>query len=165
MQNAKNYRVQIHSRVPEGRTWVVLDTKTRDSRFIPPQSLTNFKAVVEVMISAECPDAGSDVSPSAHRFYIDTAALCPAADDIRVGRVARSLLAEWTPVTPASHYEVSLYSALSGALLSHHVSHTSSISLQEVAEPLLVMAVRPYCPAGFGETVYKLLDADLPGQP
>jgi hypothetical protein len=52
---AIRYRVEIESRVPEGRILVSLDTQVSGTRFQPPQPLTDHRAAVKVRVTAGCP--------------------------------------------------------------------------------------------------------------
>jgi hypothetical protein len=81
LSGVKLYRVQIESRVPEGQVIERIDTRVGDTRFVPPRPLTDRRAAVKLLVTADCPES----TPIATRpawFFIDLAPNCPAVQGL-----------------------------------------------------------------------------------
>lgn len=141
------YRVEIESRVPEGRVLVSLDTLVDTTRFRPPRPLTDHRATVKVRITRGCPvDDGSALRERPASFQIDTRPLCPAPARLALSADRRQL--EWTAVPRALRYDVSLLD-LDGVRLAQAETRAPVFALPPRSDPI-VAVVRPYCATGFG---------------
>jgi hypothetical protein len=148
---AKSYRVQIESRVPEGRVIERLDARVAEPRFVPPRPLAEDRAAVKVLVTADCADSPNLAAQPAW-FYIDAAAACPAANALDVsGRAAR-----WHG--SAARYQVEIYAAEGGRLLARQETPIASLPLPEAPGAMLV-SVRPRCGTILGPAVYGLAPA------
>lgn len=98
---AGHYRIQLRSRVPEGKTLVTLDTVVQDAEFHPPQPLADYHAQVQVTVSAYCRDGyGPASDPAAGgRFYIDTSSSCTLTLPLELRREGT----QWRMTWPAVH--------------------------------------------------------------
>ncbi len=144
---ASQYRVEIESRVPEGRVLVSLDTQVSGTSFRPPQPLTDFRSAVKVRVTAGCPiDDGSRLREKPARFQIDTSPLCPGPERIGPSEDGRDI--EWSAVPAAIRYDVVLLGPDGGVLLESQTQRTR-LPLPATGETLTA-AVRAYCPTGFG---------------
>jgi hypothetical protein len=144
---ASQYRVEIESRVPEGRVLVSLDTQVSGTRFQPPQPLTDYRAAVKVRISAGCPiDDGSQLREKTASFQIDTSPLCPGPARIAVSGDGQDI--EWSAVPRATRYDVVLIGPDGGIRLERQTQRTR-LPLPANRE-MLAATVRAYCPSGFG---------------
>jgi hypothetical protein len=148
LPGASRYRVEIESRIPEGRVLVALDTQVGETRFQPPQPLTDHRAAVKVRVSAGCaPDDGARLRARAAAFQIDTSPLCatPAAMTVTPDRRALA----WPAVPNATRYDVTLLRPGDGSVVRRGDTRQPAFALPSGPEPL-VAVVRPYCPTGFG---------------
>ncbi len=153
------YRVQIQSRVPEGKVLATLDTKTTAPRFTPPQTLTDHRAVVKVRVTVDCQD---DAPPAlalnnAARFHIDTSPLCVMPDEVETTETDGRLAIKWKSLPDISFYVVSLFSALDGKLLTRLETPANQALVSDAPSGLVVVSLRPFCKTGYGAGVYKLV--------
>ncbi len=158
VEDAASYRLELESRVPEGKTLVQLDTRVAGTSFRPPRPLTDFRANVFVRITPQC-TRGAASAVSVATFKIDTGPLCalPSASlryDKEHGRV------RWKPMDRAVHYQVSVFAGTDGALLSRTETLTTESKLPSLPRTPVVVAVRPRCTTGWGEPVYQLVVSD-----
>ncbi len=77
LSGVKAYRVQIESRVPEGQVLERIDARVGDTRFVPPRPLTDRRAAVKLLVTADCPESTSIAAHPAW-FFIDIAPKCSA---------------------------------------------------------------------------------------
>lgn len=145
---ATRYRVQLDSRVPEGRRILAFDTYVSVPEFVAPQPLTDFRARVTVLVTAECNgDAGVPSNPL--RFEIDTSTRC----SLRPGSVKRKGdEIVWDPVDDSVSYRVSVYDKSSN-LLSRQELRRERVVIASFKNAT-VFSVRPKCQVGWGEAVY-----------
>lgn len=143
---AKSYRVQIESRVPEGRVLERVDARVPENRFVPPRPLAEDRAAVKVVVTADCATPPNIASQPAW-FYIDAAAACPRAEALAFNAGA----ARWRGT--AARYEVEVFSAVDGRLLARRDTPVASLPLPASHEPMLV-AVRPRCGPVLGAALY-----------
>jgi len=145
---ASRYRVEMESRIPEGRALVSLDTQVSVTTFRPPQPLTDFRAAVKVRVTADCPaDDGSRLREKPAHFQIDTSPLCPAPARIAVSDDGREV--EWSAVPTAIRYDVTLLSPDDGVVRLQQQTQRTRLPFPGTGETLVVV-VRAYCPTGFG---------------
>ncbi len=151
---ASQYRVEIESRVPEGRVLVSLDTQESGTSFRPPQPLTDFRSAVKVRVTAGCPsDDGSRLREKPSSFQIDTSPLCPGPARIALSEDGRDI--QWSAVPAAIRYDVMLLGSHGSVRLERQTQRTG-LPLPANTEPLAAV-VRAYCPTGFGSRVLSLL--------
>jgi hypothetical protein len=150
ISGASQYRVEIESRVPEGRVLVALDTQVSGTRFRPPQPLTDFRSAVKVRVTAGCPtDDGSRLREKPASFQIDTSSLCPGPERIGPSEDGRDI--QWSAVPAAIRYDVVLLGPDGPDIdvrLERQTQRTR-LPLPATGETLIA-AVRAYCPTGFG---------------
>jgi hypothetical protein len=147
---ASAYRVQVLSRVPNGRIVASHDAVVAATSFLPPRPLAEQHAKVTVRVRAVC---GAEESTDASTtFLIDTAVACRLEDLI----VDNGAL-KWPAVPGAMVYEVRTYS-LDGALVSTHETRTPGWAPGLKRSGMV--GVRPVCRAGAGETLYRVVAAD-----
>jgi hypothetical protein len=147
LPGAMNYRVEIESRVPEGRVLVAIDTMVEGTSFRPPRPLTDFRGAVKLRISAGCPvDDGSALREKGAWFLIDTSPLCSLAGPLALS--PDGLWLEWKPVAAAVRYDVSLRET-NGDPRSEGQTKEPRYALPAESRPFVAI-VRPYCPTGFG---------------
>ena len=157
---ASRYRVEIESRVPEGRVLVSLDTEVSGITFRPPEPLTDFRAAVKVRVTVGClAEAGSKLRERAASFYIDTSPLCPVPARIAVSDNQRDV--EWSAVSKAIRYDVTLVSPADGTTVRRGQSQSTHSPLPPTNETL-VAVVRPYCATGFGPWSSALIATGKP---
>jgi hypothetical protein len=141
------YRVEIESRIPEGRVLISLDTQVSGTRLQPPQPLTDFRAAVKVRVTAGCPaDDGSELREKPATFQIDTSPLCPGPARIALSGDGQDI--EWPAVPRATRYDVVLVGPDGGVRLERQTRRTR-LPLPANGETLTAV-VRAYCPSGFG---------------
>lgn len=150
---ARSYRVQIESRVPEGRVIERVDVEVSGNRFIPPRALADARAAVKVLVTADCSGA-SNLSERPAWFFIDAAAACPPVDALAfsAGRV------QWQRSSAATRYDVEMYSESGGRMLAREETPLASAPLPAAPGPVLV-AVRARCGTIVGPAVYGLAPA------
>ncbi len=156
LPGAKVYRVQIESRVPEGQVIERIDTRVGDTRFVPPRPLTDRRAAVKLLVTADCPES---TSIATHRawFFIDMAPNCSSVQKLSFSGASTSRV-EWTRTSGATRYEVEAYSVSDGRLIARKETTVASVELPRVDTPLVV-AVRPRCGSVIGEAAYGFLPA------
>jgi hypothetical protein len=156
LSGVKLYRVQIESRVPEGQVIERIDARVSDTGFIPPRPLTERRAAVKLLVTADCPEP----TPIATRpawFFIDVAPNCPAVQGLSFSGAGASR-AEWARTSGATRYEVEAYSLAEGRLIARKETTLTSTDLPQ-AGAALVVAVRPRCESVVGEAAYGFLPA------
>jgi hypothetical protein len=152
---ATGYRLQLLSRVPNGRIVGSHDTVVTSTGFLPPQPLTDHHAKVRVRLTAMC---GAETSAeSSSWFLIDTSPRCVLEE---FGSTVRGTQArvEWKAVPGAQTYEVRAHALGDGKLVASVDTRLPSAQLQ-LPEPAVV-SVRPACATGLGEAVYRVVAAD-----
>ena len=158
LPGVSRYRVQLESRVPEGRVVTSTDSVVEGTRFVPPANLAESRAAVKLLVTALCGDAAARVSEQPARFYVDLARACPPvsklsfeipalADAGGAGKVA------WTGAAAATRFEVVLYAMPGGEMMSSGETPSASYDLPGGAQAMLV-AVRPRCGAAVGPAAY-----------
>jgi len=151
----KVYRVQIESRVPEGRVIERIDTRVGDTRFVPPRPLTDRRAAVKLLVTADCPDSTSIATRPAW-FFVDVAPNCPSIQKLSFSGASTKV--EWARTSGATRYEVEAYSVSDGRLIARKETTVASAELPRADTPLIV-AVRPRCESIVGEAAYGFLPA------
>lgn len=149
------YRVQLESRVPEGRVLTSTDSITAGTRFVPPADLTDSRAAVKIRVTAACEGEPSRVAEQTAWFFIDRSPACPAVEKLSFpgpGKV------EWTRAAAATRYEIVFYEVPQGKVVAGGETVAASYAIPGGSEPLLV-AVKPRCGAALGPAVYGLLPA------
>ena len=156
LSGAKVYRVQIESRVPEGQVIERIDTRVGDTRFVPPRPLTDRRAAVKLLVTADCPESTSIARRPAW-FFIDMAPNCSSVQKLSFSGASTSRV-EWTRTSGATRYEVEAYSVSDGRLIARKETTVASAELPRAETPLVV-AVRPRCESVVGEAAYGFLPA------
>ena len=156
LSGVKVYRVQIESRVPEGRVIERIDTRVGDTRFVPPRPLTDRRAAVKLLVTADCPESTSIATRPAW-FFIDIAPNCPSIQKLSFSGAGTSKV-EWARTSDATRYEVEAYSVSDGRLIARKETTVASAELPRADAPLIV-AVRPRCESVVGEAAYGFLPA------
>ena len=147
---AKSYRVQIESRVPEGRVIERIDTQVSSNRFVPARPLADERAAVKILVTADC--AGTpNLAEQPAWFFVDAAAACAPAKALAfpAGGV------EWDRTAGATRYQVEVYSTPEGRLLSRVETPLTSAALPRGPAQMLI-AVRPQCGTVVGPAIYGL---------
>lgn len=152
LPGVERYRVQMESRMPEGRVLNRFDTVVVGTKFVPPAALTDERAAVKVLVTAEC---GAGKQPSVieepARFFIDLRHSCPAPSIVvEQGRVA------WGKVAGAQRYEVAAYSVLDGRSVLQAETLDPSYRLPDIPQGGFVM-VRTRCADAYSVPVYQVL--------
>jgi hypothetical protein len=147
------YRIQLESRVPEGRSLHTTDSIVAGTRFVPPVDLTDSRAAVKLLVTAECAGESPFVTELAAWFYLDLSGQCATPADIQVAAPPAAAFS-WTPVASALRYEVALYSALDGKLLAREETIAPRYGTGAPDVPYYVM-VRARCAAGYSAPVYR----------
>jgi len=150
------YRVQIESRVPEGQVIERIDTRVGDTRFVPPRPLTDRRAAVKLLVTADCPESASVATRPAW-FFIDMAPQCSAVRGLSFSGESAPK-AQWLRANGATRYEIEAYSMADGRLIARKETTLPSSDLPRVAAAL-VIAVRPRCESVVGEAAYGFLPA------
>ncbi len=156
LSGVKAYRVQIESRVPEGQVLERIDARVGDTRFVPPRPLTDRRAAVKLLVTADCPESTSIAAHPAW-FFIDIAPKCSAVRGLSFSGESAPK-AEWLRANGATRYEVEAYSMADGRLITRNETTLPSSDLPRVAAAL-VIAVRPRCESVVGEAAYGFLPA------
>jgi hypothetical protein len=146
---ARSYRIQLESRVPEGRVIERVDTSVADNRFIPPRPLADRRAAVKVLVTADCANAPA-IAAQAAWFFIDAAPTCPAPQKL----VAMDRSAEWSAVPGATSYELEVYALPDGRLLLRRDTPLTTATLPADSSSKLI-AVRSHCASVVGDAVYR----------
>jgi hypothetical protein len=154
LPGVERYRVQMESRIPEGRVLHRFDTVVTGTKFVPPTALADERAAVKVLVTAECSAAAQpSVIEEPARFFIDLRASCPApaAVEVRDGkRIA------WGKVAGAQNYELAVYSAIDGRSLLQAESLEPGYQLN-IRQPAYVM-LRTRCGQAYSAPVYQVVE-------
>ena len=156
LSGVKAYRVQIESRVPEGQVLERIDARVGDTRFVPPRPLTDRRAAVKLLVTADCPESTSIAAHPAW-FFIDMAPNCSSIQKLSFSGASTSKV-EWARTSGATRYEVEAYSVSDGRLIASKETTVASAELPRADTPLIV-AVRPRCESVVGEAAYGFLPA------
>jgi hypothetical protein len=148
------YRVQLESRVPEGRSLARYDTVVAGTRFAPPGNLTDFRAAVKLLVTPECKVETQSVAETGAWFFMDVSGLCPAPDAIRADTGASPVLS-WAPVKQARRYEVTVYTASEGRLLAIGESLEPRFRFAAAPGVSYYAAMRVRCPEAYSAPVYS----------
>lgn len=153
LAGASSYRLKLISREPEGRTFVTIDTLVSDTRFVPPQALSDGFALVKVSVTSQCPEGVAPVPASSpeHRFLIDARSAC-AVSGLVLESVERRV--RWAATTDADRYEVFAYDPTDGRLLFKQETSTPSVLTPTPVASPVVVAVRARCGDVFGHLGY-----------
>jgi hypothetical protein len=150
----ERYRVQMESRIPEGRMLNRFDTVVTGTKFVPPTALADERAAVKVLVTAECSAAAqASVIEEPARFFIDLRASCPAPAAVEVKDGKRIA---WGKVAGAQHYELSIYSSLDGKSLLHAESVEPAYQLPGLQQPAYAM-VRARCAQAYSAPLYQVV--------
>jgi hypothetical protein len=152
------YRVQVESRVPNGRVISRLDNQVAGTQFLTTSALADQQAVVKVRVTGACPEAAqgtvSEMGPS---FFVDVRALCPAPIDLKVRSDAPARI-EWGFAPGRVTTEISVFSASHGGLLLKEDLTGSQRNLPALSEAV-VIALRNRCKEAVSETLYRVVAA------
>lgn len=154
LPSVARYRLQMESRVPEGRVLARFDTVVAGTRFVPPTALTDERAAVKVLVTADCGvgnQAGLIEEPA--RFFIDLKNSCPAPASVQVND---GKTIGWGKVAGAQRYELAVYSAIDGRSVLHAETVQPVYRLPAPQEPAYVM-VRARCAEAYSARVYQVL--------
>ena len=154
--DATAYRVQLLSRVPNGRIIASHDTVVKEPRFVSPQPLADQRAKVTVRVRAIC--GGETSAESVASFVIDTSALC-RLEELGVKRAGGRAELEWKAVAGAGRYEVAAHDLVEGKLVASRETRATAAQL-ELGREAAVVSVRPGCASGLGEALYRVVAAD-----
>jgi hypothetical protein len=164
LPGVSRYRVQLESRVPEGRIVASTDALVEGTQFVPPANLADSRAAVKALVTAAC---GTDaphatVSAQPARFYVDLAPRCPAVGNLTVEAAAAAATGGsrvmWAPSKAATAYEVAVYAMPDGKRLAGGETPAASYTLA-FREQAVMVAVRPHCGAAVGPAVYGMVPA------
>lgn len=153
---ATAYRVQVLSRVPNGKVIVSHDTMVKEPSFVPPQPLAEQRAKVTVRLRALC--GGETSAESVAAFVVDTSALC-RLEGLGVKRPGGRAEIQWKAVAGAGRYEVLAHDLVEGRLVASGETRATAAQL-ELGRQAAVVSVRPACASGLGEAVYRVVAAD-----
>ncbi len=156
LSGVKVYRVQIESRVPEGQVIERIDTRVGGTRFVPPRPLTDRRATVKLLVTADCPEPTSIATRPAW-FFVDMAPNCSSVQKLSFSGASASKV-EWARTSGATRYEVEAYSVSDGRLIARKETTVALAELPRADTPLIV-AVRPRCESVVGEAAYGFLPA------
>ena len=149
------YRVQLESRVPEGRVLASIDSVVTGTKFMPPANLTDSRAAVKLQITAECGVDGPSVTEYAAWFFLDLSSLCPPPDEISVSAGTSPALS-WKPVKQALRYEVSVFAASEGKLISKVETLEPKFRFSAAPAVLYYVALRARCAEAYSAPVYRV---------
>ena len=154
---AEHYRIQLRSRVPEGKALVTLDSVVQGPEFRPPQALADYRAQVQVTVSARCRDGYGPASDPAvgGRFYIDTSSSCVLIPPLELRREGSQWRMAWPMVRQADMYHVAVYDGREGKLLIQQEVRQPAVALAVAAQEPAIVMVRPHCLSGWGEPLYR----------
>jgi hypothetical protein len=156
LPGVSRYRVQLESRVPEGRVLARFDSVVAATRFVPPANLTDSRAAVKLLITAECGAAAPSVTENAAWFFMDLSALCPAPDEILVSAGPNPALS-WKPVKQALRYEVSVFTAAEGRLITKEESLEPRFRFSAAPAVPYYVAVRARCAEAYSAPLYRVV--------
>lgn len=154
---AEHYRIQLRSRVPEGKALVTLDSVVQGSEFRPPQPLADYRAQIQVTVSAFCRDGygpASDVATGG-RFYIDVSSSCVLNPPIELRSEGYQWRLIWPAVRQADMYHVAVYDGHEGKLLTQQEVRQPVVALAVAAQEPAIVMIRPHCLSGWGEPLYR----------
>jgi hypothetical protein len=150
------YRVQLESRIPEGKVLAQLDMIIAATQFVPPANLADERAAVKLLVTADCPDSPS-IAISPAWFYIDVAQTCPAPRNLAFTGVDAARV-EWARTTGATRYQYEVYALADGRPIARNETTLTSFDLPRASFALLV-GVRARCESVVGETAYGFFPA------
>jgi hypothetical protein len=143
------HRLRLTSRIPEGEVKVSLDTVVDSEIFVPPASLTDYRAKVTIGIRPDCAGDAS-VGEQEVQFHIDTSGTC----EVSAPRIGDDGTVVWLPTTNATEYEMYVYRMPEGALARKYLSREAAYVLPLDLQNNAVVALRARCPSGYGELRY-----------
>lgn len=153
IEGADSYRVRLRSRVPEGEVLVSVDALAQGERFLPPRALTDYRAIVRVVVSSGC---GSDAPQveTGTRFFIDTAPLC-VLEGAELEESDNAVMV-WKPVPRAIEYEAWFYEMPESNLAEKIITRDTRMDVPDKVKRPAVAAIRPRCTSGYGDL--RLID-------
>lgn len=154
LPGVERYRVQMESRIPEGRVLWRVDTVVTGTKFVPPAALTDERAAVKVLVTAECAAAAQpSVIEEPARFFVDLRGSCPAPAALELKDGKRLA---WGKVAGAQRYEVAAYSAIDGRSVLQAESLEPAYALPNIPRPAYVM-VRARCAEAYSAPAYQVV--------
>jgi hypothetical protein len=154
LSDVKRYRVQMESRIPEGRVLNRFDTVVSGTKFVPPTALADERAAVKVLVTAECSTAAQpSVIEQPALFFIDLRASCPAPAAVEVKDGKRIA---WGKVAGAQNYELAVYSAIDGRSLLQ--AETLDVAYPLNIQPPAYVMLRARCGQAYSAPVYQVLE-------
>lgn len=156
LPGASRYRLQLESRVPEGRVLARFDSVVAGTRFVPPANLADSRAAVKLLITADCGAQAPSVTENAAWFFMDLSALCPAPAEILVN-AAPGPVVTWQPVKQALRYEVSVFTAAEGRLLAKAESVEPRFRFSTAPAAPYYVALRARCAEAYSAPVYRVV--------
>lgn len=150
----ERYRVQMESRIPEGRVLNRFDTVVSGTKFVPPTALADEQAAVKVLVTAECSAASQPtVIEEPARFFIDLRASCPVPAAVQAKDGKRIT---WGKVAGAQQYELAVYSTIDGRSLLQ--AETLDVVYPLSIQPPAYVMLRARCGQAYSAPVYQVLE-------
>jgi len=153
---ASDYRIEIESRIPNGRVLARIDSQVTGLNFTPTRPLASERAAVKVSVTAGCKEgAGKGAAELGPSFFVDVRGLCAAPAGLRVS-TGRALVIEWSAANAAAKGELSLFSLRDGAILVKEevIGQRATLTPPEVP---FTIAVRNRCGDIYSKPVYRLM--------
>ena len=156
LPGASGYRVEIESRIPNGRVVARVDSQVTGLNFTPSRPLATERAAVKVSVTAGCKEGArkgaAEMGPS---FFVDVRGLCAAPAGLRISP-GRTLVIEWSAASAASKAEVSLFSVVDGAVLMKEevVGQRAALAAPEVP---FAIALRSRCGDIYSKPLYRVM--------
>lgn len=157
LPGVQGYRVQIESRVPEGRVMQRIDTRVIGTHFAPPRPLTEQRATVKLLVTEDCPTGVPGIAERPAWFYVDMITACSVPTDISISNTATAKVT-WIRVARATRYVIEVYAADDGRLIKQEETLATSTNLPRAPYPQVV-AVSSRCESVIGKPAYGFLPA------
>ena len=163
LPGVSRYRVQLESRVPEGRVLSSTDSVVEGTRFIPPADLAESRAAVKLLVTAACENGPSTVREQPARFFVDLTLKCPpisrlSFEDAATGLAGGAGRVAWARPAAATRYEITFYAMPDGKVITTGETASTSYDTPRNPAPMMV-AIRPRCGTAVGPAVYGFVPA------
>jgi hypothetical protein len=151
------YRVQIESRVPNGRVIARIDTQTSETTFTPQQPFAVGAVTVKARVLADCgAEEDSTVGEAPPWFFIDPRAACEPPREVAF-RSAPAAALEWR-LHPGTRTEVAVFFADGGQLIVREEVGGTRYAMAAATGPLII-GIRTHCKETYSGWLYRAVPA------
>lgn len=150
---ADSYRIDLLSRVPEGRILENISVDIAATRFQPPRAIATEKAVVMLEVRANC--QGTWSQRSSQVYLLDLAGQCPPPEQVSASRQDQRIVVRWKAPPATSQFDVAQYAPPDMRLIKLVQSAAAEVWLPDAGHSII--AIRNRCAIGLSAPAFLAL--------